>query len=104
MDDLIEFILEILLEGSVHVLEEKQRKPLWLRVICIILIVLFACLFLFIAVGLFGLSISLWKDHETAMSIVMVCLDLAVWIYCIHFIREIYHSIQKMKMEEENEL
>lgn len=102
MEALLELIMELVLEGSSYIMEADQRKkyPFWLKLICTLVLFVFALLLVFIACGIFVLGIQFLKNGEWFTGGIMFLLDIGIFIYGISFVRKGLHSYQKHRQDE----
>lgn len=59
MDFLIEFLVELILEGSLEI-SEDERMPKWLRYICLTIVII---VFSIVIIGLFVLGVYIGKEN-----------------------------------------
>lgn len=89
MDDIIEFLLELLLDGSIEVSKNK-KVPKWIRYpIMILLILLFSLILLFIIY----LGLSILRDSIILGSIIL----LITFIFIVMVIKKIKRHMKKEK-------
>lgn len=85
MDDLIEFILELLLEGGVE-LGSNKKVTKWIRYPLIFII---SILFLLVVALIFYLGIWIYKE-SIALSIAFIILSVAMLYGSINKFKKIY--------------
>ena len=85
MDDLIEFILELLLEGGIE-LSSNKKITKWIRYPLIFII---SILFLLVVALIFYLGIWIYKE-SIALSIAFIILSVAMLYGSINKFKKIY--------------
>ena len=85
MDDLIEFILELLLEGGIE-LSSNKKVTKWIRYPLIFII---SILFLLVVALIFYLGIWIYKE-SIALSIAFIILSVAMLYGSINKFKKIY--------------
>jgi len=85
MDDLLEFILELILEGSIE-LSSSKKVSKWLRYPLIFII---SILFLAVDALIFYLGIWIYKE-SIALSIAFIILSIAILFGGINKFKQIY--------------
>jgi len=86
MDDLIELIIELVLDGCMELLPNK-KVPMWIRV-------LISCVFMIIIFGIFILGIALFNDSIIA-GIIMILISILFMITIIYKIKKHNKGLQK---------
>lgn len=95
MEDIIEFILELILEGSIE-LSSNKKLTKWIRYPLIFIISIF---FLAIILLIFILGIYIYKD-SIPLSIAFIILSIALFIGAINKFKQIY--IEKKENNNNN--
>lgn len=85
MDDLLEFVLELILEGSIE-LSSNNKITKWIRYPLIFII---SILFLAIIILIFYLGILIYPN-SIALSIAFIILSIALFIGGINKFKKIY--------------
>jgi len=96
MDDLLEFILELILEGTIE-LSSNKKVPKWLRYILIFIV---SILFLAVISLIFYLGIWIYKE-SIVLSIAFIILSIAMLIGGINKFKQMYLEKKEENNKEE---
>lgn len=78
MDDLIEFVLELILEGTIEISSNKKVSK-WIRYPLIILLTI---LFSIVIIGIFMLGVSIYKEN-ILLSLILIGVSIFMLITII---------------------
>ena len=92
MDDLLEFILELILEGGIK-LSSNKKVTKWIRYPLILIVFI---IYIAIITLMFLLGIYIYKE-SIALSIAIIILSIALSIGGINKFKEIYLEKKKQK-------
>lgn len=93
LDFILEFLVEIVLEISAHTSVNKKYS-LWIRIPCIILLILFFALIIFVTLGLMGVSVTLFMKQKYVMGIMMFLLFIIVQAGIYRYVKQ-FNKIRK---------
>lgn len=104
MDELLELLLEIVLEGSSKIIEDDKRQHgKGLKAISASVLCLYALIILAVALMLILLAIKMAQEKQMFTSILMILIDLMIWVYLYKFIKRFQAIKQHRKLQEEDE-
>lgn len=95
MDDLIEFILELILEGTIEISSNKKVSK-WIRYPLIILLTI---LFSAVIIGIFMLGISTYKEN-IILSLILIGISVTMLIAII--IKLERQHLDKLENKDQN--
>lgn len=99
---MIEFILELLVEIALDLSYNNatnKKRSLWIRAVCIFVLIAFACLYLFIFYGIGSISIIAMKKENYLIGIIMLLLVFVLIFGVYNFIKDL---IMKYKSNLQN--